>query len=488
MQGKIYLNTRKGQQLKNGNYPLVCEITWNSNQKPFSLKMNFPKEEWDFNKQLPKKNKTKQLIVNNKRSLLDSLLLKSLIDSSIDFNYIKNALTGKLELGNSNSTNLKIDFIKFGYELAEIKKKEVNAKGIVKEGNGESYITALNQLKKFKNPIYISEIDYKLLSEFKNQKLILGNKKNTLKAYLSALRAIYNECKRQHKLKFDHNPFEGIFTGITVKKNRTKKRNISKEAIKILESLEGNFVKGQQDSINLFLLQFYFGGQDLTDIYYLEKKSISNLDRAYFMRGKLDDGGYEFDLKIFSKTKRILNQFLSRDNFVIPGRKDYKGYTNFRKRINANLKRIQLRYNHHIDNIERITSKKYHKLELLPLGGPITTKVARHTFSTIANRMYVEPDLLRSLMGHERDHVDTIYKDVYPEEERDKYHLKIIDTSDIQISKFYIYQLEYLNSERKRNYKYKYFKNIPSQKKLIDTNGKIYIEPNYFKRIFLIEK
>ncbi|WP_272151645.1 phage integrase SAM-like domain-containing protein [Tenacibaculum aiptasiae] len=492
MRGKIFLNKREGQQLKNGSYPLVCEITWEGKQKPFSLKMSFLKDDWDFKKQEPKKDKRKLLIVRRKKSLLDLLMSDYLTDNSIDFDYVKKVLTGKIEYSKDRTEEakpIKVDFLKFGYELAKEKKQVINSKGILKEGNGESYITALNQLEKIKPKIDISEIDYKLLTDLKNSKLIQGVKKNSIAAYLRALKAIYNECIRRNKLKFEHNPFEGIFTGISTKKNRTRKRNLTKESIKILETLSSNLVEGQELAINLFLLQFYFGGQDLNDVYYLEKKQISKNNRIYFTRGKLDEGGYQFDLKIFPKSFKILNSFNSRDQFIINGRKDYNGYKNYIKRVNANLNRVQEKYNAHVKRIESITNKEYHKLEVMPLGGKITTKVARHTFSTIANRMYIEPDLLRSLMGHEREDVDTIYKDVYPEEERDKYHQKIISTSNVETVVKEIYCYEFINSNRKRSYEYKYFDKTPIEKKFIDKNsGKKFVKPKFFNKIYLIEK
>lgn len=489
MQGKIYLDIRENQMRKGGYFPLTCEITGGSKQKPFVLKMKFTKNEWDFNKELPK-DKTKLLIVKRKRNLLSSLLLDSLSDSSITFDYIKKALKGELKNEEEAKGGSKeIDFFKFGYELANEKRKVISSKGVPKEGNAENYETALNQLKKNRNEIYISDIDYKLLTELKNVKLSSGKKKSTINTYLKDLKAIYNEGLRRYKLKYDHNPFEGIFKGITVKKNRTKKRNLSKESIRILECFNGNLAKGQQLAIDLFLVQFYSGGQDLIDIYYLERKQISKKDRVYFTRGKLEDGGYEFDVKIFDKSKRVLNRFVPQNNFIVSGRKDHVGYKNFRSRVNKNLKIVKENYNEHVKNIEAITKEEFHKLELLPLDDNITTKVARHTFSTIGNRMYVEPDLLRSLMGHERDDVDTIYKDVYPEKERDKFHAQIIDTSDIDTQEKFVYQLEYFNNDGFRDWKYLYFDKEQKPEELVDEiTLKKYSEPRYFKKIFLIKK
>ncbi|CAL2095469.1 conserved protein of unknown function [Tenacibaculum sp. 190524A02b] len=493
MQGKIFLNTRKGQQLKNGAYPLICELTGDGQQKPFSLKMKFFKEDWNFEKEEPKKDKTKLFLVRKKKSLLDALLLKSLDDNTITFDYIKKALNGKLDVIEGRQTKGgkgKIDFIKLGFDLAAEKKNVVSEKGVDKEGNAAVYENALNQFIKFVPKIDLIDLDYATLVRFKNEQLKIGNKKTTISNYLRTLRAIYNEGLRREQLKVTPHPFEGLFNDISVKSNRTKKRNISKETLKILECFTNNLARGQQDAVDLFLLQFYFGGQDLFDIYYLEKKQVAKNDRVYFTRGKIEEGGYQFDLKICDKAITILQRMKKpNQGFLFSGRKDYTGYTNYRSRINKNLKIIQNNYNSHVERIEKLNNNEYHKIEVLPLGGYITTKVARHTFATIGSRLYVEPDLLRALMGHERDNVDTIYKDTYPEEERDKFHSQIIDTSGIEVEAKYVYHLEYFDENRIRRWKYRYFDEKPTKIDLLEeVTGKSYSEPRHLKKIYLIKK
>ncbi len=174
MQGKIYLDVRKGQQLKSGAYPLRVELTGNGIQKRYGLKMSFHKEEWNFDKQEPKKDKTKLLLVRKKKSLLDSLLLKSLDDGSITFDYIKKALNGKLETLNNIATSQKkstVDFFDFGYELANEKRQIISSKGVKKEGNAKVYDNALNQFIKFMPKIDIAKLDYVTLVKFKNEQL-----------------------------------------------------------------------------------------------------------------------------------------------------------------------------------------------------------------------------------------------------------------------------------------------------------------------------
>ena len=164
-----------------------------------------------------------------------------------------------------------------------------------------------------------------------------------------------------------------------------------------------------QRAVDLWLLMFYFGGQDLKDIYYLENSQI-NKGRVYFMRGKLAGSGYQFDLKIVLKAEKIIDKYRVSGKYVFPWKKDFDSYKSFRDNLRRSFDFIQKKYN----------------IEVLPLGGPIRVKVARHTFATIGKQLFIDSDLLRELMGHERNDVDTIYKDKFPEKVRDEAHLQII--------------------------------------------------------------
>ena len=97
--------------------------------------------------------------------------------------------------------------------------------------------------------------------------------------------------------------------------------------------------------------------------------------------------------------------------FVFPWRKDFEGYKNFRDNLRRSM-----------DHVQEITG-----IDVLPLGGKIRVKVARHSFATIGKQLFIDADLLRELMGHERNDVDTIYKDKYPQKTRDKAQLLIIE-------------------------------------------------------------
>ena len=275
-------------------------------------------------------------------------------------------------------------------------------------GNADAYRTAKNQLDKFAPYLKLSEITPRLLDNFKVFKKSEGLKNTSIKNYLVEIRAIYNAAVKAGIVE-DSKPFTGVLNNLAIQKRRQRNRYLAPEEIKRLENLnleQDSF----QRALDFSLLQFYLCGVDLIDIYYLKKEDLLN-DRVILTRRKLGDKAYEFDVYLPSKAKKIINKYkvLEGEN-VFPWKKEYISYKTFRNNHNRSLKKIQ-------DQLE---------IKLLPKNDSFTTKVMRHTFATLGKFERIEEDLLRELMGHERNDIDTVYKDKYPQSERDAAQLKII--------------------------------------------------------------
>lgn len=395
MNGKIRLDTRKTELRKNG-FPVCVFLHHKGKQKKINLGLYFFLKDWNLDKQLPKNNNTALFYIKKKKLQLEELVFNYRNKTNLDFERVK-----KILLDIDNSINEEASYLSF-YEiyLNELLQKN-------KKGSYFGYKTAVDQLKKYRSEISFVELDYNLLNGFKNWRIKEGNSKSTIHTYLRKLRAVYNEAVRR-KITTDQKPFSGIFNNITVKANRTKKRHLKKSDIRLLENLQLTTMHHQR-AIDLFLLMFYFGGQDLKDIYYLKHSQI-NKNRVYFMRGKLDGNGYQFDLPIVPKAQKIIDKYKVKGEYLFGWRKDFAGYKNFRDNLRRSFDYVQTAEN----------------IEVQPLGGKIRIKVARHSFATIAKGLFIDTDLLRELMGHERNDVDTIYKDKYPEKIRDEALLKII--------------------------------------------------------------
>lgn len=478
MKGKIKLDIKKGRLRKNG-FPVIIEL-FHKKQVRFNLGLYFFEHEWDFEKEEPINDKRSILLIRKKKSLLDDLIFSSLTDNSISTDYIKAVLLDEAPIEKGEH-----DFFLFAKTLMDEMIKMKDAKGFDKYGNANVYRTATNQLKLFREKLLFKEIDYNFLLGFKNWQ-INKNSKPTANTYLRTLRAIYNEGARRGLVN-DIKPFKDIFKGITQKQNRTKKRHINSNSIFVLENMIG-LPEGQQIAVDLWLLQFYLGGQDFKDIYYLENYQIVK-SRVFFNSGrsKLDGNGYQFDLKLFDKAQSIINKYQVDGRFCFPWRKDFKGYKAFIRRVQENLKKVQSKYNDHVLRISNQNKVKYHLIEVLPLGGNLSPKVSRHTFGTLGSRLFVEPDLLRALMGHERDDVDTIYKDVYPENIRDEWHYRIIETNNVSFDFMYVYEVEYVTKDKSnRVKKFKYANNILSKEQLEYNGSSKYYKLSKEEKIVII--
>lgn len=304
-------------------------------------------------------------------------------------------------------------FVNFCKQLFEEMKLQIAAfeknKNIVYRnkvsGNLKVYQNVINQFEIFVENLPASEIDYSILNDFKAFMINKGNTKPTIHGYLSTLRSLYNKASIKYSFE-NKKPFTGVFGGLKIKSYNSKKKHITKDDIVLLENWTGPKLK--TEAVDLFLLQFYFAGADLIDLYYLEQKQIVN-NRLYFERGKTNTGKL-IDLYIHPKAAAILKKYKNSTKYVFDFRKDVKGYETFRSRYAKNLKAVQQQLD----------------IKVMPMGGNLGVKVARHTFATIGKNLLIDADILRELMGHERDDVDNYYKDKFPAEVRDKALIDII--------------------------------------------------------------
>ena len=384
-------------KLKKG-HPIIVEVYHNGKRKYISFGYFSEKKDWDNYKQMPLPSHPDY-----------DYLLPAVIEikkklKTIRYNGITDFQQIKVMLQGATATTVN-SFSAFGDQLiAEQRKRELYA-------NARVYNTALRNFEKYLDrQITFNDIEYKSLLRYKNYKLA-NVSPNTIHNYLRTLRAIYNEAVRRG-YAIDTHPFKNLFTGISVRNSMQRKKYLAKRDILKLENIE---LQGTAAYMrDLFLLQFYFGGQDLKDIYFLEKKRYVN-GRIYFERGKLSGKGYTFDLRVFEKARTIMEQYAAVDGYMFPGRKDFEGYRTFYRRYLRYLKQLQTKLD----------------INIQPFGGNLAAKVPRHTFANIGKRLFIEEDILRELMGHERNDIDNYYKDKYPADVRDAAHWKIIDTTNL---------------------------------------------------------
>lgn len=397
MKAKIRLYKNDGE--KEQGFPV--KIILSHNRKTSRKAISYSKEyDWNESLALPNPSHPDYEDLYDTVSQIHKKSLKQEFANLTDFD---NAYSYLLE----RQEKKVLSFYDFADERIA-KMRTPNKQGKVREGNARAYQTAVNQLKEFAPHLTFEQLTSELLEAFKEHKREDGVKNTTLKNYISEIRAIYNTAVRKKIIK-DEKPFAGIFHDVKVRKRRAANAYFTKETINQLKRLE---LKGaEQRTLDLTLLQFYLGGASLADIFYLKNEYIVK-DRIFFpTREKLTERGSPFDVKIFPCAWEIINRYRVDGEYVFPWAKDYDRYKSFRENFNKRyLRNIQKKFN----------------IELEPQGGKITSKVIRHTFATLGKFERIEEDLLRELMGHERNEIDTVYKDKYPQDERDAAQLRII--------------------------------------------------------------
>lgn len=341
-------------------------------------------------------------IINDYKITAKKIMLSNIVDVNIAYDMMFNSISKSpefLEAANEIISEMNEDFIYYKSKNMILERNKI-------AGNLAVYENVIKRFKPYSFKIKLVDFDNTILQDFKKDLIKQGLSKPTINQYLRTLRAIYNKSVQKYKLH-NEKPFEGIFKGLNIKSFESKKKYILKEDIRKLENY--NALPGEQIMIDMFLLQFYFGGCDLIDLYFLTQKNFVR-DRVYFERGKTNTQTL-IDLKVHPKAAAILEKYKNDTNYIFPFRKDLDGYKTFRTRYAKLLKKVQ-------QNLA---------IDVRPMGGNLSIKVVRHTFANIAKNLELDPDLLRELMGHERNDVDNYYKDKFPEKKRDEALYMIID-------------------------------------------------------------
>jgi len=401
---KLFLDTRRNQTVD--GFPIILQIVQNENKRyvtvGFSFKHHFIDSEQIISQRHPDYDILMPIIADLKIRAKKVVLKK-----------IKDVNVAHAEIFRTTLTE--ISFIEFGEKLMTdmVKMSQMMTKNGNKKkadnilGTVKSYKNVLAQFDFFGQKTTLENLSFEILTNFKNYQLGLGNSKSTINLYLRALRSIYNKGILMYRLP-DPKPFAGLFAGLKVRAFSNRKRYLDKETIFKLEQIEVPGAK--QKYLDLFLLQFYCGGCDLIDLYFLQKKQIRR-GRLIFERTKTDTN-QRIDIKLHPKALLILQKFTSNDNYIFSFGKEKSNYEVFRRTFQRGLISIQ----------------KLHDIEVLPDGDNLSVKVARHTFMNLAKQYRIEPDLIRELVGHERDDVDNYYKDKFPEKDRDLALFQIISS------------------------------------------------------------
>ena len=276
-----------------------------------------------------------------------------------------------------------------------------------KNGNAIVYQSTLDSFKgfaKLKN-YQLSELDYNTIKgyqEYLSKKVNISKDKKTEKKltpngisfYLRTLRAIINRAIKEGLIEENSYPFKKI----SIKSEKTRKRAVNKDVIKMVEDLDASEDKILQFYKDLFMFSFYNRGMNFVDMAFLKVKNIEG-GRIVYSRQKT---GQQFSIKITEKAKAILDQYSDLSDpqsylfpIIIRKGNEYRDYRNAMRFMNKKLKKIS---------------------EMLKLDVPLTTYVSRHSWATIAKKSGISTAIISEGLGHESEETTQIYLDSFENE------------------------------------------------------------------------
>lgn len=369
---------RKSNTKKNGLTPIFLRVHDRGKDVYLHTGFEIYPHEWVPSKGLPK----------NER--LANYLRQMLLQAQLDFVEGKSIATIKAQLHGQDQ--IEFDGL---YQQLYLKEKKVSKR------NAEAWKTAMDSFRRFLDrDVVLEDFQTKNLESFIEYLTKSNKSRNTVSVYLRSLRAVYRRVSKEYDVQLVEYPF---IKGLVPKPSDTAKRSISTDSLtRILEvqlDQEASFCR------DIWILMFCLGGIDLLDIAHSPRLKG---DYIYFRRMKMSARGNEFKIIVPPIAQEIINRYKGKESLI--GELQYKSVSGHRK----NVKRI----NEGMAEVEQAAG----------IPQRLTTKVARHTFSTIARNMGYDMELIGVLMGHEIKSVTNIYT-LYSQKMLDEAVLNVSSTA-----------------------------------------------------------
>lgn len=275
-----------------------------------------------------------------------------------------------------------------------------------KHRTGETYLSTLNSIKRFRDnkDIQLMDINTNFILSYEHYLKIEGVQHNTISFYMHRLRAVYNRAVEEELIE-QRFPFKHMRIGI----EKTIKRAISIKFIKKLKSLELEESSSKDLARDLFLFSFYTRGMSFIDIAYLQKKDLKNGTLSYSRKKT----GQKLYIHWETCMEHIINKHKSEESspyifsILNPTKGDIrKQYHNTLTLINRHLKKLG---------------------EEIGLEIPLTMYVARHSWATTAHNEGIPISIISEGMGHDNEKTTQIYLASLDNKVIDNVNRKIIE-------------------------------------------------------------
>lgn len=261
-------------------------------------------------------------------------------------------------------------------------------KDIGKIRTSETYTSALNSFRKFRNneDIALDDIDSDVMIAYEAYLKACGVSPNSSSFYIRNLRAVYNRAVEKG-LTSQRFPFKHVYTGI----EKTTKRAVSLKIIKQIKDMDLSHNPASDFARDMFLFSFYTRGMSFVDMAYLQKKNLNSGVLSYRRR--------KTGQQLYVKWERCMQEIV--DKYDTSG-------TDYLLPIldTNNLLQARKQYIYALHKVNRYLKKIG---EIFNLSIVLTLYVARHSWATIARSKNVPVSVISEAMGHDSETTTRIY-------------------------------------------------------------------------------
>lgn len=228
-----------------------------------------------------------------------------------------------------------------------------------------------------------------------------GNKDNSIATRFAIFKAIYNKAVKEGKVAVKQNPFSIYQVGSLWAK--TRKRAIDKDDIQRLidlEITEGHTTEYRRLAKDLFLFSYFTAGMNFGDIARLRYKDI--------LRGRVNYSRHKtqklLSFQLVPMALQILEKYGTAghgEDYIFPilNRHEHTSPQQIFNRLHKVLRKV----NRELKVLG----------EMIGLGMPLTTYVARHTYATVLKSSGVSVALISESLGHSDLSTTQIYLDSF---------------------------------------------------------------------------
>lgn len=216
-------------------------------------------------RELTKSKKIKDTnVVMTTNKIIDGMRSAILSIENVNLMTCEQLRDAMLKVYNGKDT-FKLDF--YEYALTQIAK--------MKPATALSHMTAINNLKKYKNTLDINDITNKLILSFKSHLNDNGVSKNSINLYLTKIQHIINLAKDEFNdddnIRVNVRQFK---KGVIERNDPSEHRVLTAAQIRRIATFTGD--RYENFARDIFILSFCLIGINIVDLYNLKKKDVQN--------------------------------------------------------------------------------------------------------------------------------------------------------------------------------------------------------------------